>query len=51
MRNSFGGSVKITRGIVMHVALLIEGEVRISLGAKAVRQAQCKASSPRLRER
>ena len=31
--------------------LLIEGEARISLGAKSVRQARLNAISPRLRER
>jgi hypothetical protein len=50
MRHSFGVSVSITRGVVMPLALLIEGEARISLGAKAARQTRYKASSPRLRE-
>jgi hypothetical protein len=36
IRSSFGVSVNITRGVVMHIILLIEGEARISLGAKAV---------------
>jgi hypothetical protein len=39
MRSSFGVSVSITPGVVVSIALLIEGEASISLGAKVVAQA------------
>ena len=39
IRSSFGVSVSITPGVVMRIALLIDGKAGITLGAKVVPQA------------